>query len=198
MNHKDLSLFHAYQDTELAALTNLNLSANVIRDAKVLYKKFNEEKLTRGAVRTGVKANCVYMSCKVNGVPRTIKEICDAFGIPTKDLSRTSFLFQEVFTETRAAPTVTKPCDILPRLLNQFEMDFEEKKKIRIKCSRLAKEIEPCVELMGKTPNSIASVVILLSIGDLFSKKEICEKCSISVPTMNKIEIIVKEFLKAK
>jgi propionyl-CoA carboxylase beta chain len=121
---------------------------------------------------------------------------CDAFGIPTKDLSRTSFLFQEVFTETRAAPTVTKPCDILPRLLNQFEMDFEEKKKIRIKCSRLAKEIEPCVELMGKTPNSIASVVILLSIGDLFSKKEICEKCSISVPTMNKIEIIVKEFLK--
>jgi transcription initiation factor TFIIB len=195
MNHKDRSLFHAYKDIELAALTNLNLPEMVIRDAKVLYKKFNAEKLTRGAVRAGIKANCVFMACKCNNVTRTIKEIADAFGIPTKDVSRTTLMFKETLEPSKKTVEVTRPNDILPRLLNDFEIDFELKKKLRIKCTRLSKQIEPCVELMGKTPNSIASVVILIVFDGLVPKKEICEKCKISVPTMNKIEAIVKKFL---
>jgi transcription initiation factor TFIIIB Brf1 subunit/transcription initiation factor TFIIB len=145
------------------------------------------------------------MSCKLNNVPRSIKEICDAFGIPTKDLTRTTYLFQDALkdkdpaaTSTSSTTTVTQPRDILPRILNEFDIDFELKKKIRIKCTRLAQKIESCVELMGKTPSSIASVIILMSVDGLFTKKEICEKCKISVPTMNKIEILVKNFLKTE
>jgi transcription initiation factor TFIIIB Brf1 subunit/transcription initiation factor TFIIB len=65
MNHRDRSLFHAYKDIETAARDGLNLSSIVIRDAKVMYKKFNGEKLTRGAVRLGIKANCVFMACQL-------------------------------------------------------------------------------------------------------------------------------------
>jgi len=46
---------------------------------------------------------------------------------------------------------------------------------------------------MAKTPNSIASVVILI-ISKL-SKADICEKCGISLPTLTKIETIVKSYL---
>ena len=77
MNHKDRSLFHAYKDIESAASGVLNLPSTVIRDAKVMYKKFNGEKLTRGAVRTGVKANCVFMACKLAKIPRTTREIAE-------------------------------------------------------------------------------------------------------------------------
>jgi hypothetical protein len=48
---------------------------------------------------------------------------------------------------------------------------------------------------MGKTPSSIASAVILTVLGPLTTKQEICEKCEISMPTLNKIETLLKAYL---
>ena len=192
MNHKDRALFHAYKDIELAALTNLNLPSTVVRDAKVMYKKFNSEKLTRGAVRSGIKANCVLAACKLSNWPRTTKEIADSFGIPVKDVSRTSQLFRETILG-ESAPKITKPIHIIGRLLNVFPI--ENRNIIRIKCSKMCEKLEPCVKLMGKTPTSIASAVIFLATG--ISKQEISSTCKVSLPTLNKIEILVKEYLEA-
>ena len=98
MNHRDRALYHAYADIDRAAAANgLNLPQCVIRDAKVMYRKFNSEKLTRGAIRVGIKANCIMYACKMNKVPRTTKEIANAFNIQTKDVSRTSDMFLEDF-----------------------------------------------------------------------------------------------------
>ena len=54
MNHRDRSLFHAYRDIDEACHT---LPDSVLKDAKNLYRKFNEEKLTRGFVNTFVVAD---------------------------------------------------------------------------------------------------------------------------------------------
>jgi len=201
MNHKDRALFHAYKDIELAALTNLNLPGTVIRDAKVMYKKFNGEKLTRGAVRSGIKANCVLTACKLSNIPRTTKEIADAFGIPSKDISRTYEMFRETIvgttsTETPTTQKITKPVDVIARMFNDFTMlEDTARRKMAMKCRKICKHLEPCVELMGKTPNSIASSVILYALGDTVSKAEVANICKISAPTLNKIEIIVKKYL---
>jgi len=200
MNHKDRSLFHAYKDIDTAASNILNLPSTVIRDAKVMYKKFNSQKLTRGAVRTGIKANCVFMACKLANVPRTTKEISEAFGVTANDISRTAVLFHDIMIgkEEPAAQQVqiTRPCDVLPRLLNEIEIDHETKRRARIQCTKLAKQLEPCIPLMSKTPTSIAAVIIFRILGDV-AKKDICAACKISIPTMNKIEVIVKEFLES-
>ena len=58
-------------------------------------------------------------------------------------------------------------------------------------CSKL----ENCSELMSKTPNSVASTIIYFVLKDIFTKTEICEKCGISIPTLNKIETIIKKYL---
>ncbi len=194
MNHKDRSLFHAYKDIEEAARDSLSLSEKVIRDAKIMYKKFNGEKLTRGAVRLGIKANCVMYACKLANVPRTTKEIADAFGIPTKDINRTSSIFREIIlNETqKSAPMVTKAVDVVHRLLNSFE---ECKGEVRMKCIKMCRNLENCVQLMSKTPNSIASVAILFVLK--IPKAEICKKCDISLPTLSKIEAIAKQYLEA-
>lgn len=194
MNHKDRSLFHAYKDIEEAARDSLSLSEKVIRDAKIMYKKFNGEKLTRGAVRLGIKANCVMYACKLANVPRTTKEIADAFGIPTKDINRTSSIFRDlILNETqKSAPMVTKAVDVVHRLLNSFE---ECKGEVRMKCIKMCQNLEKCVQLMSKTPNSIASVAILFVLK--VPKAEICKKCDISLPTLSKIEAIAKQYLEA-
>lgn len=194
MNHRDRALFHAYKDIDGAAKHVLDLGDNVSRDSKIMYRKFNKEKLTRGAVRCGIKANCVLYACKINNVPRTTKEIADAFGIPTKDISRTSDLFKQTIIGEMPKVTehkITKPCDVIGRLLNEF--DIPDGRRIRVECTRLAARLEPCVALMGKTPNSVAAVIIYKVLE--ISKTEIVARCNVSAPTINKIDGIIIKYL---
>lgn len=186
MNHKDRSLFHAYKDIDEACST---LPDTVLKDAKSMYKKFNEEKLTRGAVRAGIKANCVMYACRIAQVPRTTKEIADMFGIQSKDISRTAQMFGETIQEEKSV--VTKPFNVMQRLLNAFDVSKEQ----RLHCNKLCSKLESCVELMSKSPNSVATAVIFLVVGTSVTKGELCEKCSVSVPTLNKIVNIAKRHL---
>jgi transcription initiation factor TFIIB len=192
MNHKDRSLYHAYRDIDEACV---NLPEGVLKDAKTLYKKFNEGKLTRGAVRSGVKANCVLYACRLANIPRTTKEIATMFGIQCKDISRTTSIFTDtVQNEKTDKNYVTKPHNLLSRLLNSFDVSREE----RLKCNKMCSELEDCVQLMSKSPNSVATAVIFTVLNERVSKTEICEKCSVSVPTLNKIVIITKRHLEDK
>jgi transcription initiation factor TFIIIB Brf1 subunit/transcription initiation factor TFIIB len=188
MNHKDRSLFHAYKDIDEACHT---LPETILKDAKMMYKKFNEEKLTRGAVRLGIKANCVLYACRMAKVPRTTKDIAEMFGIQSKDISRTTQIFQENILGVTKKNYVTKAFDVMPRLLNSFDVTREE----RLKCNKMCSAIEDCIELMSKTPNSVASSIIYMVMKTKVSKAEMCEKCSVSVPTLNKIETIIKKHL---
>ena len=193
MNHKDRALFHAYKDIEYAAKDVLKLSDTVVRDAKVLYKKFNSKKLTRGAIRSGIKANCIMYACKFSKIPRTTQEIAEAFEISTSDVNRTDELFKE-FLETKNTVAVTRSGDVVHRLLNTFSLG-DDKNGIRIKCMKMCKKLDECTDLMSKTPSSIAAVIILLTLGPLTTRQEVCEKCSISMPTIIKIETIAKLYL---
>jgi transcription initiation factor TFIIB len=196
MNHKDRSLFHAYKDIDEAARDALKISDHIVRDAKLMYRKFNDEKLTRGAIRLGIKANCVLYACKLSNFPRTTKEVADAFGIPTKDISRTSHIFRETILSEgqKSTSTITKPIDVIVRLFNSFDIPGD-KHKMGVKCRSLCRRLEECVPLMGKTPTSVASVVILMVVGPHTSKQDVCDKCGISLPTLNKIESLVKTYL---
>ena len=198
MNHRDRALFHAYKDIDFAAVQNLNIPDCAVRDAKIMWRKFTGDKLTRGAIRKGIKANCVLYACKLNKISRTTREIADAFGIPTKDISRTSQIFREVILpepET-TGPKITTPHDVIHRLLNLFEL--QDKRAWRMKCLRMADDLHNCVQLMGKTPTSVASLIILKVLGERVTKQEVCQKCNISIPTLNKIEIIVNKYLENK
>jgi transcription initiation factor TFIIIB Brf1 subunit/transcription initiation factor TFIIB len=188
MNHRDRSLYHAYRDMDEACHT---LPESVRNEAKMFYKTFNEEKLTRGAVRLGIKANCVLHACRLAKHPRTTKEIADMFGIQAKDVSRTTQLFKDTIETKNVHVFATKAFDVMNRLLNAFDVTKDE----RLQCLRLCERTEKCVKLMSKTPNSVASAIIHMVIGNRVTKQQLCDKCSISVPTLNKIEAIVKNFL---
>jgi len=82
--------------------------------------------------------------------------------------------------------------DVMNRILNSFDITKEQ----RIACNKMCRSVEECVELMSKTPNSIASAVLWIVTG--IPKSEICKKCSVSVPTLNKIENIIRKYLEAK
>jgi transcription initiation factor TFIIIB Brf1 subunit/transcription initiation factor TFIIB len=188
MNHTDRSLFHAYRDIDEACHT---LPENVLKDAKMMYRKFNVEKLTRGAVRLGIKANCVLYACRLSNIPRTTKEIADMFGIQSKDISRTTQMFKDTLLGNTKKNYVTKPFNVMQRLLNSFEVTREQ----RLECNKMCSKLESCADLMSKTPNSVASVIIYIVMNGSLTKNVISDKCSVSIPTINKIENIIKRYL---
>lgn len=198
MNHKDRALFHAYNDFDKIGKSILGLPDCVMYAAKCKYKTFNEAVLTRGAVRNGIKANCIFQACKEFGVARTTQEIADAFGIPARDLSRTSELFKEQIQETKA--TVIQPADLVPRFFNSITgIPDAARGRIKAKCVKACRALEECVALMGRTPKAVACAVIFRVLSDLQigpPKAELCRICEVSVPTLSKIDAIVKTRLK--
>lgn len=192
MNHKDRALFHAYAEFDRVKV-KLGISDAIIRIAKVKYREITEKQLTRGAVRTGVKANCVLNACKEMNVPRTTKEIADAFNISTHDMGRTSAVVATDVNECK----VTMPRDVVNRILNKLDLG-DDLKSVRRKIYHLCDAAAECPKLMGKTPNGVASAIIFTvfsqeGISSRITKQMICEVSDVSVPTLNKIEAILKQ-----
>jgi transcription initiation factor TFIIIB Brf1 subunit/transcription initiation factor TFIIB len=196
MNHRDRALFHAYAGLDRIGKFVLNLPDNVMYSAKIKYRAFNEAVLTRGAVRNGIKANCIFQACREFGVARTTQEIADAFGIPTRDLSRTFDIYQEQVPETEVH--VTRAADLIARFFNEIScVPPEQKGRIKMRIVRVCNALDECVELMGRTPKAIACAVIFIILekaGYRPNRAEICRVCDVSVPTLGKLEsIILKE-----
>lgn len=195
MNHRDRALFHAYAELDRIGKGILRLPDNVMYSAKIKYKAFNEAVLTRGAVRNGVKANCVFQSCREFGVARTTQEIADAFGIPARDLARTSEMYQEQVPET--VVHVITPADLVNRFFNDVQgIAQADRGRLKMRTIARCRELEDRVELMGRTPKAVACAVMATVLKDVPGapdRQTLCKICDISLPTLSKIEALVKD-----
>jgi transcription initiation factor TFIIIB Brf1 subunit/transcription initiation factor TFIIB len=194
MNHRDRALFHAYQGMDNIGKLVLGLPDAVMYSAKIKYRAFNEAVLTRGAVRSGIKANCVFQACREFRVSRTTSEIAEAFGIPSRDISRTFQMYQEQVPETDIH--VTTPADLIPRFFNAVTTVPERMRgPVRSRIVGACRDLENCVELMGRTPKAVACAVMSQKLSELgygMTKADICKICEVSVPTLGKIESIIR------
>jgi len=195
MNHRDRALFHAYADLDRIGKGILNLQENVMYSVKSKYRAFNTAVLTRGAVRNGIKANCVFQACREFGVARTTQEIAEAFGIPARDLSRTFDMYQEQNPET--VVHVTTAADLVSRFFNDVTgIPTSERGKLKMKVVARCRTLEDKVELMGRTPKAVACAVmtaILAGVPGAPTRAEMCKICDISLPTLSKIEAIINK-----
>jgi transcription initiation factor TFIIIB Brf1 subunit/transcription initiation factor TFIIB len=196
MNHKDRSLFHSYAEMDRIGRDILKLPEKIMYTAKIKYKHFSEQTLTRGAVRVGVKANCIFQACKEAGFSRTTQEIAAAFEIPVRDMARTTDTFLEQNPNTDVL--VTTPADLIPRFFNSIRA-VPEKDRGRVKCRLVAKckSLEDCVHLQGRTPKAVAATVMFIMLKNEWgvTKQELAIVCEVSAPTITKLETIVLKHL---
>ena len=64
---------------------------------------------------------------------------------------------------------------------------------------KMSGELVDCVELMGRTPKAVACgvmYIVLWSAGYNPSRADLCRICEVSVPTLAKIEAIIRKELK--
>ena len=198
VNHRDRSLFHAYAQMDRIGKDILGLPDAVMYQAKIKYRTFNEKVLTRGAVRNGIKANCIFQACKEHSVARTTSEIAAAFEIPPRDISRTFEMYQEQNPEKKVH--VLTPSDLVSRFFNLVtQVPEEQRGRVKMKIVQACKTLDDSVKLMGRTPKAVACAVMfvmLTKLGFPSSKTDICKICDVSGPTLTKIESIIKSELK--
>jgi transcription initiation factor TFIIB len=192
ISSKDRALYLAYQELDNVIKKKLNLPDYVMHAAKAKYKSFVEKVLTRGAVRTGIKAHCIFQACKEANLNRTSKEIADAFGIEARDMSRTTDLYKSQNPD-EVETDITRPKDLIPRFFNNIEC--EDSRRLKMRCIAACKSLENCVKLQGRTPKAVACAVIFVVLAGKVTKKQICEICDVSPPTLSKLEPIIKEQL---
>jgi transcription initiation factor TFIIB len=193
MTYKDRSRYKVY--TEIDDICNRGkLSSKIKTEAKSLYKIISDNKISRGKNRKGIIAACVYFSCKACGVPRSTKEIAEAFNITTPVMTKGCKQFQNILnmskkdknrmSQNKTVQTVN-PKDFILRFCNHLKLCDQLSQNILKLC-----DVAESEHLISEnTPPSIASGCIYLVCKFLdngISKKKISETCKISEVTINK------------
>lgn len=78
-------------------INEANLNKNVLNTSKAYYNKISMLSSTRGMIRQGMIASCVYTACKSCNCPRSPSEIAILFDMKKSDFSRGLKRFGEIF-----------------------------------------------------------------------------------------------------
>jgi transcription initiation factor TFIIB len=165
-----------------ANTVNNGIPQRVIDDAKVLYKKASEKKISRGDNKEGLIASCIYHSCLLNNVPRSSKEIASMFNISAVVLNRGNSRFQTLLKINVAS---SGPEDFISRFGSKLSMKMNDIEN----CKKLVKFLEKHEIMSDNSPTSSAAGILYYystseNLG--FTKKQFSAICNVSEVTIIK------------
>ena len=174
-------------------LQNSDITNKIIEESKYYYKMITENDnklkgiLTRGSIRQGLIAACIYISCKNNGVPKHSAEIASLCNIDENLVTKGLKKFVEI--EKRKKLNInnkqTKPSEFINIYCNKLNLSNNIKRLCMVLCDRTIK----LGILKNNTPPSVASGIVYLVIIKLnlnVSKNKLIEIIKISEVTLNK------------
>lgn len=161
---------------------NNGIPQKVIDDAKVLYKKASEKKISRGDNKEGLIASCIYHSCLINNVPRSSKEIATMFNISPVVLNRGNSRFQ---TLLKINVSSSCPEDFIARFGSKLSMKMGDIEN----CKKLVSFLDKNEILSDNSPTSSAAGILhyYCTYESLdITKKHISTVCNVSEVTIVK------------
>lgn len=190
--HKEKSLYDEFQFINIMA-RNAGIPKIFIDDAMAIHKDISEQKMFRGMNRDGIKSASIYIACRLNGCPRTAREIAEIFHMDKQSASvgcsNAVNILQNVERNTecgeKSALNATTSVSFIERFCSKLNVPAE------LGC--LAKFVATKVEKMGvaadNTPQAVAAGIIYL-VMDLcnisITKRAIKAACGVSEVTVNK------------
>lgn len=191
MPHKEKSLYEEFQFITIMA-QNSGIPKIFIDEAMSIHKDISEQKMFRGLNRDGIKAASIYISCRLNGCPRTAHEISEIFKLDktsaTNGCSTAINILNNVERNIEQTPTIletTTPSSFIERYCSKLNMNSE----LTMLCKFIAKKVETQNIILDNAPHAIASgIVYFISVNcnlDI-TKFEIKQISGISEVTINK------------
>jgi len=189
MPYDERTLWNVF-DKMTANTINNGIPQKVIDNAKVLYKKASEKKISRGDNKDGLIASCIYHSCLLNKVPKSSKDIAAMFNISHVTLNKGNSRFQTLLQINVSSPD---PIDFISQYGNNLSMSISDINK----CKELVKLIEDNEIMNDNSPTSSAAGILYYysTIKNLgYTKKKFAKACNVSEVTIVKCYKIINNY----
>jgi len=188
MPYKERSLYNVFDNIQVRAI-NHGIPACIIEEAKIMYKKISETRISRGSNRKGIIASCIYKACKIKNVPRSAKEIADIFQLSITHMTKGCKKFDEIMNINKNNSEInlsgSKSNDFIHRFCSKLNIGND----IYLICRYVCTSAEKYYLVSENTPPSIAagSIYLVCSLLNInISKKSISISCKISEVTISK------------
>jgi len=189
MPYKERSLYNVFDSIQVRALNN-GIPLCIIEEAKNLYKQISDVKIHRGSNRNGIIASCIYKACRLQGSPRSAKEIAEMFKLNISHMTKGCKKFEEIIhmnvcKNKLMSNSATKSSDFVQRFCSKINIGTN----ICNICIYVCDKSEEYNLVSKCIPPSIAAGSIFLVCNLLkinITKKEISQICKISEVTISK------------
>lgn len=192
MPHREKTQYDEFQRISMMA-QNAGLPKLIVDDAMREHKRISEKRTFRGLNRDGIIAASIYVACKINGCPRTAKEIAEIFILDkasaTKGCKTAVTLIEEMEhsrdDEEKTSLSQTTPEAFIDRYCSKLNICAELTKL----CRFIATRIQQKGYIPENTPHSIAAGIIYFVASECkleTSKHEVNRITGISEVTINK------------
>jgi transcription initiation factor TFIIB len=192
MPHKEKSLYDEFQFiTHMAQ--NSGIPKIFIDDAMVLHKDISEQKMFRGMNRDGIKAASIYISCRLNGCPRTAHEIAEIFKLDKTSATNGCSMAVNILHNIERNVDPSKKADLCVTLPSSFIDRYCSRMNFNKETTMLAKFVTNKIEknniVTDNIPHAIAAGVIYFVAqvyGLNINKVDIKNVSGVSEVTINK------------
>jgi transcription initiation factor TFIIB len=134
----------------------IGLPDAIIEKTAYIYRKAHERRLGRGRETAAALAAALYLACRQEGTPRTLKEICIISNIKRKAISRQ---YRDMVIELDIRIPTVDPIKCIARIANQINLNQKIKQKaINIMNSATRSELSA-----GKSPMGLAASILYIS-----------------------------------
>ena len=188
MPYRERSLYNVFDGIQVRA-NDHGIPSCIIDEAKNLYKKISDIQINRGSNRNGIIASCIYKACKLQGCPRSAKEIAEIFKLNITHMTKGCKKFDEILNldndKIRYTGNTTKSVDFIDRFCSKLNLGTNI---INI-CKHVCEKAEEYNLVSKCIPPSIAagSIFLVCQILNInISKKDISQTCKISEVTISK------------
>ena len=182
MPHKEKALYDEFQFITTMA-QNSGIPKIFIDDAMVIHKDISEQKMFRGLNRDGIKSASIYISCRLNGCPRTAHEIAEIFSLDKASATNGCSLAVNILHNIERNMEPSQQTDLCKTTPTSFIERFCSKLNINSELTILSKFIAHKVEkdniIDDNTPHCVASGIIYY----------VSEKCNLPI-TKTDIKLI--------
>ena len=165
----------------------------IIDEAMRLHKKISDAKSFRGLNRDGIIAATIYVAARINGYPRSAKEIATIFHLDNTSATRgcrnaisiINELENEMENSEKTSLGQTTPSSFIERYCSHLNINAELTKL----CKFIAQKIQKNNLIPENTPNSIASGILYFVAQNCnlnVSKRSVHNVSDVSEVTINK------------
>ena len=192
MPHKEKSLYDEFQFITVMA-QNAGIPKIFIDNAMTIHKDISEQKMFRGLNRDGIKAASIYISCRLNGCPRTSHEIAQIFRIDKTSATTGCSMAVNILhnIERDLDPSkqtelcVTLPSSFIDRYCSRLQFNPEQTMLAKF----ITKKIEHLHLITDNIPHAIAAGIIFFvayNCNNNVTKQDIKGISGVSEVTINK------------